>query len=132
MSATYARLRSGEWGIKSTVALRAGDTAVVVKRSGQARRVIIGRVLWTGNDGACLATIAQAAPTTRRQARVAQATADVEQTISERIVVGGLSAVRAYVEQTRDVEREPETVEDSYAPANDDGRFADEWEGVGS
>jgi hypothetical protein len=48
MSATYAKLRSGEWGIKSTVPLRAGDTAVVVKRSGQARRCIVGRVLDDG------------------------------------------------------------------------------------
>jgi hypothetical protein len=58
MSATYAKLRSGEWGIKSTTLLRPGDVAVVVKRNGQARRCIVGRVLWTGEDGTCLATIA--------------------------------------------------------------------------
>ena len=107
MSATYAKLRSGEWGIKSTVPLRAGDTAVVVKRSGQARRCIVGRVLWTGEDGACLATIAMSVAN-KSAPRVAR------------------SSTRA-IEVTDASEREPE-----YQAANDDGRFADEWEGVGS
>jgi hypothetical protein len=100
MSATYAKLRSGEWGIKSTVPLRAGDTAVVVKRNGQARRCIVGRVLWTSEDGTCIATIAMSVQAPKRAPAAPRSSA--------------------------------RPIEVTDAPANDDGRFADEWEGVGS
>jgi hypothetical protein len=117
MSATYAKLRSGEWGIKSTIALRAGDTAVVVKRSGQARRVIVGRVLWTGNDGACLATIAMSVQATKRAPA------------APRMVSDDPAMCRAAATFRPE---DYETDDERMAPANDDGRFADEWEGVGS
>lgn len=63
MSATYTKLRSGEWGIRSTEPVCAGQTVLVTKRSGERNPETVGRVVWSG-DGVVLCSISRA--TTRR------------------------------------------------------------------
>ena len=51
MRATYQRLKSGAWGIRTADADRApreGERVTVETRAGEVRSVIVGRVLWTG------------------------------------------------------------------------------------
>lgn len=50
-TASYTRLRSGEWGVRIRYqqgAVRSGDRYVVRKRSGAMNPVTIDRVVWTG------------------------------------------------------------------------------------
>lgn len=58
--ATFAKLKSGEWGLRGTPEeLQAGRTVQVTKRSGETQLCTVGKVLWTGN-GVALATISGA------------------------------------------------------------------------
>jgi hypothetical protein len=56
MSCTYAKLRSGEWGIRSTSAL--DGTAVVTKKSGDEKEESVGNLVWQG-DGIYIYAIAE-------------------------------------------------------------------------
>jgi len=55
---TYTKLKSGNWGIRSTSPLRDGQTVTVRKKSGETKSETIERVVWSGN-GVWLAAIAQ-------------------------------------------------------------------------
>ena len=63
MATTYTKLRNGDWGLRGTN-LCVGQTVTVSKRDGSTKSETVGRVLWSGEDGACLATVAreQSAP----------------------------------------------------------------------
>jgi hypothetical protein len=54
--ATYTKLKSGEWGIRSTSTLVEGQQVIVTKKSGQAKTETVAKVIWRGN-GVTLATI---------------------------------------------------------------------------
>jgi hypothetical protein len=60
MATTYTKLRSGDWGIRSTETLSAGMTVQVTKKSGESKTETVDRVIWTGN-GVTLASIARSA-----------------------------------------------------------------------
>lgn len=66
---TWAKLNSGEWGIRGT-GLEAGQTVEVARRDGSVSSVTVLRILWTGTDGVQLASIvSQGAPQARAYAR---------------------------------------------------------------
>lgn len=47
----YSKLRDGSWGIRGPASLVVeGQVVRVVTRNGKARRVTVGRVMWTGAD----------------------------------------------------------------------------------
>ena len=50
MTATYTRLRQGDWGIRVTGAEvpAEGDTVTVRKKDGQERREVVLKVIWSG------------------------------------------------------------------------------------
>lgn len=55
---TYAKLQSGDWGLKGSSTELSPNAWVIVERKGGSRsRVQVGRVIWTG-QGVALATIA--------------------------------------------------------------------------
>jgi len=57
MNATWTKLKSGEWGVRVAGAeVKAGETIVVTKKSGETKTVKIARVLWTG-DGISLCAV---------------------------------------------------------------------------
>lgn len=58
MSATYTKLRSGEWGIRSTEPISEGQAVLVAKRSGETKRETVGRVIWSGT-GVVLCSISR-------------------------------------------------------------------------
>jgi hypothetical protein len=58
METTYAKLRNGSWGLKG-LNLSDGALVTVVKRDGSSKSERVGRILWRGQDGACLACIAE-------------------------------------------------------------------------
>jgi hypothetical protein len=53
---TYAKLHSGAWGVRGN-ALAEGDVVTVVRRDGSQAQVTVGRVVYRGNDGVCLAEV---------------------------------------------------------------------------
>lgn len=55
--ATYTKLKSGDWGIRSEQPIMDGQTVTVRKKSGESKAETVGRVIWSGN-GVWLATIA--------------------------------------------------------------------------
>lgn len=57
-AATYTKLRDGSWGLRGS-GLASGRIVSVTKRDGTVKTETVGRVLWTGSDGTCLATIQQ-------------------------------------------------------------------------
>lgn len=54
--ASYTKLRSGEWGVRSTTPIEAGQVVSVTKKSGETKTETISKVLWSGN-GVWLASI---------------------------------------------------------------------------
>src|SRR4051812_33021727 len=48
--ATFSRLRHGDWGLRVTGKCQAGMRVTVTKRDGSSSQIIIGRVLWEGDD----------------------------------------------------------------------------------
>ena len=46
MSATYAKLNSGHWGIRVHGAAQAGQLVMVTKRSGESNLETVTKVLW--------------------------------------------------------------------------------------
>lgn len=69
---TFSKLRSGAWGIRSTLPLAPGERVTVERRDGSRSTVTVDRVVWSGG-GVWLAAIA-AEP--RRAAEPAPAPAD--------------------------------------------------------
>ena len=51
---TYAKLRSGEWGIRVVGRAKAGEVVAVAKKSGEHRQEAVQAVLWTdGQSSLC-------------------------------------------------------------------------------
>lgn len=61
MSATYTKLRSGEWGIRVQGAAKEGQTYSVTKKSGETKQERVSKVVFTGS-GVSLCAIAESAP----------------------------------------------------------------------
>ena len=49
-TATYTKLRSGEWGIRLIGRATEGQMVSVAKKSGETKSETIARVVWTGRD----------------------------------------------------------------------------------
>lgn len=49
MSATYTKLRSGEWGIRISGTAKKGDRVTVTKKSGESKIETVRNVVWSGN-----------------------------------------------------------------------------------
>lgn len=49
MSATYSKLKSGDWGVRSTRKVSEGDTVTVTKKDGTKKQETISKVVWSGN-----------------------------------------------------------------------------------
>lgn len=60
MSATFAKLNSGAWGIRVQGPVAVGDRVLVTKKNNTTSLQTVVRVVWTGN-GASLCEIAQSA-----------------------------------------------------------------------
>lgn len=65
-TATWTKLRSGEWGIKGQ-RLNAGEQVTVIKRNGGSQVVTVGRVVWEGS-GVAIATVGTQRATTNAKA----------------------------------------------------------------
>lgn len=66
MSVTYAKLKSGEWGVRGPAAeLREGYNVTVTKKDGSHKQETVQKILWTGG-GVAVAAIKQLV--TERQA----------------------------------------------------------------
>lgn len=59
---TFTKLRTGNWGVKLPGRARAGQEVMVQTRAGEQKRVVVGRVVWSGND-VSICTIASQART---------------------------------------------------------------------
>jgi hypothetical protein len=58
-TATYTKLKNGDWGLRLTGALpKPGASVTVTKKDGSTRTERVGRILWQG-DGVALATISR-------------------------------------------------------------------------
>lgn len=55
---TYAKLRSGDWGVRASVPVEPGAVVQVTKQSGEVKDEIIDKVLWRG-EGIALCSIRQ-------------------------------------------------------------------------
>lgn len=53
---TYSKLKSGNWGIRSTQEIAAGDTVTVTLKDGTSRDEKVERVVWSG-DGVWIAAV---------------------------------------------------------------------------
>jgi len=58
---TYTKLRNGEWGLRGQN-LTEGSTVTVTKKSGETKTEKVGRVIWRGSDGTCLAAKGDSSP----------------------------------------------------------------------
>lgn len=56
MACTYTKLRSGNWGVRSTSALYPGQTVTVTTKAGASKTERVERVIWSGS-GVWLAAI---------------------------------------------------------------------------
>ncbi len=50
MSATYAKLRDGSWGIRVQGTAGVGDEILVTRKNGNQRWVRVQEVVWAGKD----------------------------------------------------------------------------------
>ena len=57
-SATYTKLRNGQWGIRVPGTVGAGQTITVTKRDGSTSTETVDRVLWSG-DGVSLCSVSR-------------------------------------------------------------------------
>lgn len=46
---TWTKLKSGEWGLRSTIALIEGEVVMVSRANGSRSNAVVGRRVWTGN-----------------------------------------------------------------------------------
>lgn len=49
-TASYTKLRSGDWGVRVTGDVKPGDRLMVTNRSMKARSEQIDKVIWRGDD----------------------------------------------------------------------------------
>ena len=56
--ATYTKLKSGEWGIRSTSPVEPGSRVTVATKTGGSKTETVKKIIWSGN-GVWLAAIAQ-------------------------------------------------------------------------
>jgi len=49
MPITYTKLKSGNWGVRSTEALITGQTITVTKKDGGTKTETVDKVVWSGN-----------------------------------------------------------------------------------
>ncbi len=68
MAATYTKLKTGNWGVRSTEEIRVGQVVHVTKKDGSGKDETIDKVVWSGN-GVWLAAIRQTANPARGQRR---------------------------------------------------------------
>lgn len=57
MTATYTKLKSGDWGVRATSPVKAGDRVSVTTKAGARKSEEVARVIWRG-DGVWLCAIA--------------------------------------------------------------------------
>lgn len=53
---SYSKLKSGNWGVRSTQEIAQGDTVVVTMKSGESREEVVERIVWSG-DGVWIAAL---------------------------------------------------------------------------
>lgn len=64
--ASYTKLKSGEWGIRSSGTLFPGALVAVTTKAGKVKMEIVQRVVWTGKDrDGSQVTLASIEPTDR-------------------------------------------------------------------
>jgi hypothetical protein len=63
---TWTKLKDETWGLRGAD-LKEGATVTVVKKSGETQTVTVGKVLWTGPDGVCLARVAPGAASSAKK-----------------------------------------------------------------
>ena len=56
---SYSKLKSGEWGIRSTKEIKAGDKVTVTKKDGETRVETVKNIVWSG-DGVWIAGVVKA------------------------------------------------------------------------
>jgi hypothetical protein len=61
VTATYTKLQSGAWGIRSTSSLRVGQSVTVAKRDGSVKTETVAKIVW-GSNGVTVAAIGASAP----------------------------------------------------------------------
>jgi len=54
--ASYAKLRSGGWGLRGA-GMEPGATVTVETKAGKRKEEVVGKILWTAADGTQIATI---------------------------------------------------------------------------
>lgn len=64
ITATYAKLHNGNWGIRAKGIVTAGETVTVTKRDGTTKTETVGRVLFC-KDGLSICAIEQASSSSR-------------------------------------------------------------------
>jgi len=50
MSATYTKLKSGEWGIRCTERVKAGQRVTVSTKAGKEQSEVVNKVVWQNDD----------------------------------------------------------------------------------
>ncbi len=58
MATTYAKLRTGQWGIRTTEKIVVGQRVTVAKKDGTTKQEVVGKIVWQGK-GITLATVYQ-------------------------------------------------------------------------
>lgn len=56
MTATYTKLKSGEWGVRVEGSVKVGQSITVRKKSGETKTETVAKVVWTG-DGISLCAV---------------------------------------------------------------------------
>jgi len=59
MSASYTKLRDGSWGLRIQGSAQKGQSVIVTKKSGETKTEIVGKILWSMENGITLVAIAQ-------------------------------------------------------------------------
>jgi hypothetical protein len=56
-TATWTKLRSGDWGLRIAGTVRKGEAVMAIRKDGRTEQVAVDRIVWSGN-GITLATVA--------------------------------------------------------------------------
>jgi hypothetical protein len=59
MAISFSKLKNGQWGLRGT-GIKIGVPSIVTKRDGSVSTAVASAILWTGEDGTQLASIASA------------------------------------------------------------------------
>lgn len=62
---TWTKLKSGDWGLRSTSQLQMGTSVNVTKKDGTSKAAIVGPEVWNG-DGIWVYSVQAAYPSTSR------------------------------------------------------------------